>query len=198
MPWAKRTAKRLIWVRDHESRPSTGCRVIFLDVDGVLNSKATRATENKAKLSGGTSGIAPSLLAHLQEIVKQTGAYVVVSSTWREVPEKLAELTKALADCKIRIIGNTPTLEAQGMGDRVDEIRKWLSDNVMMMVEKWIVLDDLDLMKMNSKLSADHFVHTSDDIGLTGEHVVEAVQKLKGIGLCGNLVAPPCLISEPP
>ena len=51
--------------------------IVFLDIDGVLNSTASRAE--------GDHNIAPPLLANLQHIVATTGAEIVLSSTWRLV-----------------------------------------------------------------------------------------------------------------
>jgi len=154
-------------------------RVVFLDVDGVLNSKVTR--EKETLNENQTAGIDAGLLENIGKVLKETKAKVVVSSTWREEPEKLQELTNALESQGGEIIGVTANLE--GRGDRVDEIRKWLMDNISLMVEKWIVIDDLDLSRMNPALQSDHFVHTDDNIGLDATMTTEAINKLNGIGM---------------
>ena len=53
-------------------------RMIFLDVDGVLNNIATRERSNN-----GMIGIDPVKVQLLKEIKDQTGARIVLTSTWR-------------------------------------------------------------------------------------------------------------------
>lgn len=52
-------------------------RVLFLDVDGVLNNQTTEERFN------GYIGINPVLAKRVQRIVKDTGCKVVLSSYWR-------------------------------------------------------------------------------------------------------------------
>lgn len=89
-------------------------------------------------------------------------------------------VTQALSSKKMVLLDRTPDLESLGKGDRVTEIREWLVDNVFRHITSWIVIDDLDLIKMNDKLPRDHFVKTNDDIGLTDELADKAVRKLSG------------------
>lgn len=195
MVWGKRTSTgALRWVRDpftwgqkrksEAFDPSQGTAVIFLDVDGVMNSKQTR---EKEKLKAGqTSGIDPVLLGRIAKIVKEAGdsdrTFIVATSTWRLEPDKWEEMTKALESKNLQLLDRTQDLESLGKGDRVTEIREWLIDNVFRHITSWIVIDDLDLIRMNDKLPRDHFVHTNDDIGITEEQVEEAVKKIMGIG----------------
>ena len=53
-------------------------RVIFLDVDGVLNYAYT-----KEFAPGGCIGVAQEPLEALAELVKRTEATVVLTSTWK-------------------------------------------------------------------------------------------------------------------
>ena len=55
-------------------------KVIFLDIDGVLNSDST---SNPRKFP---YVIDDMLLARFRELVRKTGATVVLSSTWRVDP----------------------------------------------------------------------------------------------------------------
>ena len=71
-------------------------RLLFLDVDGVLNSSESRARNYDARASqggepAGLDGIdAPdgAMCDFLADIVRRTGARVVLSSTWRLEPHK--------------------------------------------------------------------------------------------------------------
>ena len=54
-------------------------RVIFLDVDGVLNCRHTRT-----RTSDGWCFVDDYLVRRLRELVVRSGARLVLSSTWRE------------------------------------------------------------------------------------------------------------------
>ena len=52
-------------------------KIIFLDVDGVLNCKSSKSR------CGGFLGIDDSKVKLLKEIIDITGAKIVLSSSWR-------------------------------------------------------------------------------------------------------------------
>ena len=77
-------------------------KVIFLDVDGVLNSKRDR---NSIKLR------TDSHLRLLQELVKATGANIVLSSSWRiGFTKAIKNLNDRLAEYGLEIMDRTPVL----------------------------------------------------------------------------------------
>jgi len=102
------------------------------------------------------------------------------------VERSLARIGLALHSC-------TPDLECLCTGDRVDEILRWLADNSET-PEPWLAIDDVDLLGMNTKLSSQHFVRTTDAVGLTHAGVEEALTKL-----CAQAGAatPPSLRKQP-
>ncbi|MDE7380098.1 MAG: hypothetical protein K2N14_03500, partial [Clostridia bacterium] len=59
-------------------------KIIFLDIDGVLNSLKYDASRDKRKLTN----IDETRLPILKSIVEKTGAKIVLSSTWREYWDK--------------------------------------------------------------------------------------------------------------
>jgi hypothetical protein len=59
-------------------------KVIFLDIDGVLNTTSSRKPSKDAKV------IEPALLRRFRSLVADTGALTVLSSTWRHEPDGLA------------------------------------------------------------------------------------------------------------
>ena len=61
---------------------------------------------------------------------------------------------------------------AAGSGDRVDEIIAWLGDAKD--TACWVAIDDLDLLKMNSKLKPCYFVRTDDAVGFGRDEADEA------------------------
>ena len=52
-------------------------KVLFLDIDGVVNNKRTE------KSFGGFMAIDPAMAALVQRIVRNTGCEIVLSSSWR-------------------------------------------------------------------------------------------------------------------
>ena len=88
-------------------------RVIFLDIDGVLNCKST---PNPRKLP---YIIDPSLLVRLKQLLTSADANVVLSSTWRYDPAGVFS-----AKCwGIPLIDVIPDLPER---PRRDEIIAWL------------------------------------------------------------------------
>ena len=153
--------------------------IIFLDIDGVLNSQASRRAGGDALEQGELPTFESQLptadmLALLAEIARSSPLRIVLSSTWRCKPDTRAAVVESLRTVGLELSGDTPELEALCRGDRVDEILACLS------VERppWVVLDDMDLLAMNTKLADANFVRTDDAVGLTRAKADEAIAKL--------------------
>jgi len=82
----------------------------------------------------------------------------------------------ALASRECSLFSSTPDLTIKG--DRVDEILWWINGHKELRAVAWIAVDDMDLMGMNGKLDAAHFVRTDDTFGLTKAKTAEAIKKL--------------------
>ncbi len=104
-------------------------KVIFLDIDGVLNSENTR---NPRKLP---YVVEPRLLKRLYGLLRQTRAKVVLSSTWRYDPAGLF----SARHWRIPFIDVTPDLPKQ---PRSKEILTWLKAHPK--VTRFVVIDDED------------------------------------------------------
>jgi Swiss Army Knife RNA repair-like protein len=104
-------------------------KAIFLDIDGVLNS---RRTPNPRKLP---YVIQPDLLARLGRVLEQTGAEVVLSSTWRYDPAGLFTAKR----WGIPFVDVIPDLPGR---PRRDEILAWLDAHAE--VDRFAVIDDED------------------------------------------------------
>ena len=89
--------------------------IIFLDVDGVLNS-INKLVEVYNKTKKSHSGYAypfdETCLINLQRLVKETNSKLVVTSTWRRDEEGRQILLNVLRDYELdkEVIGYTPIL----------------------------------------------------------------------------------------
>lgn len=142
-------------------------RVIFLDVDGVLNSRNTiRIT------SWGNTFVETALVENLKQIIKATGAKVVLSSSWRYDRDdpvrntEFLELRSELEKHGIQFFGFTPELH-----DRSEDIDQWLTQHPE--TENFVILDD-----SNITLNQDHWVKTTMSHGLGQEETNQAIRIL--------------------
>src|SRR6185437_6457702 len=104
-------------------------RIIFLDIDGVLNCKRT---PNPRKLP---YVVDPPLLQRFKRLLDQTRAEVVLSSTWRYDPAGLFS-AKYWGIPFVDVIPDMPGRP------RRDEILAWLKNHAN--VGRFAVLDDED------------------------------------------------------
>ena len=152
-------------------------RVIFLDVDGVLNSRNSRDATN-------SDVPPPDIMENLKFLIDNTQCKIILSSTWRLADHKRHQLEHLFLQYGLSVNGSTPDLEKVAKGDRVDEILLWLEMRAAKSehVHAWIAIDDMDLLRMNPRLSSQNFVHTSDNVGLNAEKTEEALNKLLAQG----------------
>lgn len=151
-------------------------KVLFLDVDGVLNS-AERPAQCR---EGGIMGIDPVLTSRLVRVLLATGAKVVVSSAWRicgiDPGSRFFDCLSAADPTGLvlgRIIGKTADGWARRDCDcRGDEIQLWL-DSHKDVTAFAIVDDDAGMGHLE-----DHCVRTSWAEGLTEELADKLIEKL--------------------
>ncbi len=159
-------------------------RVIFLDIDGVLNSSAW--FKSRPPRVGGEWGdeenalraFDPKAVTLLGELIDRTAASVVLSSSWR-IGAGVARIERYLAHhgLRVRFVGLTPDGSRMGTGERVTrgtEIATWISDHAAQ-VDSIAILDDDDDMG----LLAPWLVHTQFELGLQREHVEQAAALLE-------------------
>ena len=176
-------------------------KVIFLDVDGVLNTEECQdvpeqGQEGSEDFLYDKSTIIPLLkrcLDNLESILRETGAKVVVTSTWRLFPDMLAFLTSTLSPLGPEVIvGVTRDRGAHPIGPgRGEEVRQWLQENKA--CTKFVVLDDEHKESFESSLFRERKPpHGSEGLlvitrmrggdfseqGLTQQHVKEIVHFL--------------------
>jgi hypothetical protein len=155
-------------------------KVIFLDIDGVLNNDETKSQFGHGK------GWDPILISRLVKIIKAVpDVGIVMSSTWRvnthfsTVPFQFAFATWGI---QVPIIGCTPTAYPQNpykQDKRHVEISAWL-DAARATGKKvdYIVLDDeKDAGPGHEKF----FVNTKKELGLTEADVTKAIKLLQRV-----------------
>lgn len=148
-------------------------RILFLDVDGVLNS--TKYFESaKDRSMSPESDIDPKAVRLLNKLVREGDLEVVLSSTWRLLyPTPGVQKFLAARGFKSELAGSTPDL-SQLDKQRGDEIQMYLS-NLDVPAEAVIILDDFEQMGKLDK----HLVRTNEDIGLTQYDVKHALSLLE-------------------
>lgn len=153
-------------------------KIIFLDIDGVLN-----YAKCSAKSATGCLGIDDAKCKLLSEIVVQTSAKVVLTSTWKtdwmlcenieDLPRDGYYLETKLRQHNIHIIDKTedPAWSQRGVG-----IRSFL-ESTSLDVEQFVIIDD-ESFDFHQQGLASNFVKTSFTTGILPEHVEKAVNIL--------------------
>ena len=133
-------------------------KVLFLDVDGVLNRRSLLTVE------ADTFALCPKACARLQVLIARTGAKIVLSSSWRSSEQHIAYLHKfSVLD---EAHEDWQTKKARDEQTRGDEIAEWLSRHPE--VIRYAIVDDTDDFLPKQRR---YFVHTSYDEGLLDKHV---------------------------
>ena len=153
-------------------------KIIFLDIDGVLNSEMYEWSRGEDRAD---NRIDLSRVRLLKDIVSATDAKIVLSSTWRldwdKSPELCGEdgeyINQCLAQYGLFIIDKTPFNSM--IDDRRREILTWLSSH-RGEVESFVILDDINC----GWEELDRRVVVTDPYGygLNEEHVKKAIKLL--------------------
>lgn len=156
-------------------------KIIFLDIDGVLNHEAFYKERFEKRYEEGAmsyphSEIDPKSVENLNTLIKETGAKVVISSTWRHSGLEYCKDVLEFHGFKGEIIDITPSSRC-GMCVRGNEILSWIKDNEKKIGQRYynfteyvIFDDDSDMLyrQRNNFLLIDRFV------GLTKGNVFRA------------------------
>jgi hypothetical protein len=152
-------------------------KILFLDIDGVLNSQKWHEQRVMEGLKAQpTCDIDPSAIEQLNKIVyAHSNLKVVISSTWKHHVKgnHSWNMMFDLLGCKANVIDTTPNLQTY----RGTEILSWLiqrSKNEEK-IDSFVILDDDDDMEMLT----DRLVLCSTNDGLTSEKANEVIQKLR-------------------
>lgn len=153
-------------------------RVIFLDVDGVLND-----THSRTRSPSGFIGIDDDKVWVLRQIVKQTDAKIVLTSTWKRewntIPE-LREPEGVYLSNKLWRRGLCIFDKTDDAGDpslRGTGIQHWLQAHGS--VTSWLVLDDEVFPDYEEHGIMPHLVQTSFRVGgLSERHIPKCIEIL--------------------
>lgn len=155
--------------------------IIFLDIDGVLNSEIFYRNRNQADL--GTHPLCefdPFALDLVDQLCQDTGSKIVISSTWRlgrEI-EEMRNIFKQF-NFETEIIDYTP-FHMQSWSVRGNEIASWLEQNTMKLFNiqsynfnHYAIIDDDNDMLLTQK---DNFFQTDPYSGMSPK-IYEDVNK---------------------
>jgi hypothetical protein len=151
--------------------------LIFLDIDGVLNSTAWCAARpvrgfippSRAQEALDEERIDPACVARLRALIERTGARLVITSSWRHQMScaEFLRLLELYGSPEAPVVGVTPDLP----GPRGGEVRAWLDAHAPHTA--YAVLDD-----DRDFLEDQVLVQIDADVGLTDENVEDCVRAL--------------------
>lgn len=158
--------------------------VIFLDLDGVLNGHDFDDSEDVL-----SSTILPRCVEHLNRVLRETGASLVISSAWRYMvgPGAMTVLgfeyllrTHGVA-AKGRVLG--VTCRDEEVGERGQQIRDWLNERGG--DRRYVVLDDGgdkdgEWYDLGINAAGHPVVWTKGNEGMTDWDAERAIRILKG------------------
>jgi hypothetical protein len=136
-------------------------RVVFLDIDGVLNTHQFRVRVNHWQVMD------PVNVINLRRVIERTRAVLVISSTWRFLGNNWEEtIRRVFSEAGWNnppIIGRTPVLERRGR-----EIATWLDEHEVL---DFIIVDD-DIFDMLPDQEP-HIINCDEEVGFTEENANE-------------------------
>ena len=164
-------------------------KVIFLDIDGVLNTKEwhSRMTKDAPKDEYGYA-FDPVAVSNLTHIIDETGAAIVISSSWkfhgvtklrkmweiRRLPGTILDITPNTVSDEMLLNANLDEMELGVC--RGNEIKEWLSRH-QGEVSNYVIIDDYDDLLQEQM---GHAVITNTLIGITESDAEKAIMILNG------------------
>ena len=154
-------------------------KVIFLDIDGVLN-----CVETKEKCKAYV-GIDDKMVSWLKRIVEATGAQIVLSSSWKHDWEPINKeaqnefgfyVDRALKKHSLTAIDKTYESNSEHRGEGIIQwVRTHEVDSFIILDDEWYDFKELGLQ---SRVIKTEFYNEHG--GLRNEHVVLAIELLNG------------------
>lgn len=151
-------------------------KVIFLDVDGVLNSDEYIDQMIKENVKGIEKEIDANKVRLLKRAVDETGAIVVLTSSWR-LTKDLPLLKQLLLQNGVILADSTPFIE----NERGIEIKSWILEHQN--TKDFVILDD-EIFESYDEFLRKKLIKTSTGngetikTGLQKPDVEEIIQRL--------------------
>ena len=150
-------------------------KILFLDIDGVLNTKwwYTQMDRNTPRDKYGYA-FDPRAVANLKKIVEETGADIVMSSSWKSMGLSQMKEMWSVRNLPGNIIDITPDYLSESLlnsdlnndevlYERGCEIKGWLSLHKDEAIH-YAILDDMDDILPEQQ---QRFVQTDPELGIT-------------------------------
>ncbi len=169
-------------------------RVVFLDIDGVLNADCDFGGKSKPNPYVSSDdgnrycGICRTHVKLLKKIVDRTDAKIVLTSSWKNdyndyirhgyfnrVGKYLHNKLRAFG---LSIYDTTIKYDFSGGKNRGYEISQWLEDHPE--VDKWVVLDDEKFSDYDFLKITPNLILTDSEYGLWKLPALQAIYKLTG------------------
>ncbi len=164
-------------------------KIIFLDIDGVLNTERQHdrcVDEGVAYADNFGYAFDPIAVINLKKIIDDTGADIVISSSWKFWGLSTMQKLWASRDLPGRIIDVTPNTVSDELLLEIDlsymelpagkgsEIKEWL-DTKGSEVTHYAILDDVPDMLSEQE---SHFVQIDPRVGITEEDAQKVTEIL--------------------
>lgn len=155
-------------------------KVIFLDIDGVLNSREwlmSGECEEPNNYDEMWKHLSPEHVERLSDIIDATNAKIVLSSSWRmwTTNEKMIDHLNKRLKRDWPFIGQTDR-KSQTWDERALLIKKWLGENPK--VVQYVILEDETGHKHYKEFHSGHFIEIDFNTGLTEKAKDEAIEIL--------------------
>jgi len=157
-------------------------RIVFLDIDGVLNKKELLSEMDESDIirfnEHGVMNI--SLVNQLNAFTSENDVSIVISSKWREQTLEKNKAMLSLFGITGNVIGHTPQLGQYSV--RGNEIRAWLMENEHVIgcshhnFKQYVILDDESDMLLEQE---SHFIQLDPCAGFSDIASYKAARRLK-------------------
>lgn len=165
-------------------------KIVFLDIDGVLNTEHYQGLlqyQGKSWQDEYGAFFDPNAVKQLKRIIDATGADIVVESSWkylgldamkdlwkvRSLPGKIIDITPSSVSDEHLININLDYLDTSILNCKGIEIDSWLAEQTEDI--RYVIIDD-EYVVLDSQLS--NFILTNPYEGLTEEQANKAISIL--------------------